>query len=410
MSPGSGSGTPFFENRTAVGATFGTIGGILVLGSVFLLWCYYRRQPILGQRTPSPDARSSFDATTGLITDDRRDATTSMYDDKLTIPGTSEKGGLVARLGRMRGPVSGTPSAAVSSVNSASGGTEPKGPRLGASIDLTAGALVLRVPESLTKLEPNNRKKSQTTQSDDKLGTPTLSDPRWSSSSQIARTRPTSPVSAAPSLQAFAILPPLPPLPASISLPATPITARRRTFSSGNASGFHYVRASERLTTAAQETAKGKDKELSRRSSANSSLSNLTKARISAPIPHAPPKIEIFLRNSISSQSSADERGENLSTGKSADAPISGMLGIDRWSLPSSSSPTGAVTRPESTNVRSAGPTTANPLADVSLNVGKRVLESMDREKEAGRGWSGGSLIGGVEWPDPPTGVRLMKQ
>lgn len=389
------AGTSFFENRTAVGATFGTIGGILVLASVFILWCCYSRQSSLEQRTPSRDARSSFEATAGLITDNHHNTAVSMYDASTV---TSEKGSFVTRPGRTRGRISVTPTAAA---NSASGDVETRGlPGLGISIDPTAGALVLRVPESVKRSELGNSKNGQATRPDnDKLGTPTLSEPRWSSSSQITHTRPISPVSPVSSLPALSTLP--------VSLPAIPVAARGRTVSSETASGFHYFRSSERLTATAQENVKDKEKERSRKTSVNSSLSNITKANISAPILHAPPKIEIeivnaFLRNSPTSESFADEGGENTSPRRSADTPISGGLGLDQWSIPSPNA-NDAIARPESdVNGTGVDPHALNPFAGR-----KGALEGMNREKEAGRGWSGGSLIDGVEWPDPPTSTGV---
>jgi hypothetical protein len=385
------------------------VGGILILASIFILWCCYRRQSTLRPHIQSPDVRSSFDATAGLITDNPRDTIISMYDEKFTSPVIPEKGSLAARLGRTRGPISATRSIAVNSEYSTSGGVETKVPSgFGASMDPTAGALVLRVPESLKLSGPDNSKKGGFPRAGtDKMGTPTRSEPRWSSSSQIAHTRPITPASSVPSLPSLPGLP----SPSTIPFPALQAAARRRTMSSGNASGSHYVRVSERLTAAAQENARDKDKEPSRKISVSSSLSNLTKARISTPIlqPHAPLKIEIvnaFLRNSPTSDSFAEDGGADVSSRRSAD---SGVLGIDEWSVPSSSGATdGMATRPESDiNVNSAIPSTVNPFAEIDLKVLEMVsnggLEVMDREKEAGRGWSGGSLIDGVEWPNPPT-------
>jgi len=325
----------------------------------------------------------------------------STYDDKFTSAITSEKGSFAARTGGMRGSINSTPYDTVKSVKSVNGNLETMGPLgLGTSIDLTAGALLLKIPESLKKSEPDNSKTGHPGRADNhNLGTPTRSEPRWSNSSQITHTRPVTPATPAPSLPPFSSLPSLP-----ASLPAIPAAVRRRSISSGNASGFHYVRASERLTAAAQEHAKEKEKELSRKASANSSLSNITKAKISAPIPHPPPKIEIvnaFLRNSTSSESFEDS--ENTSPRRSADTPVSGMLGIDRWSFPSSTGATDAIPRPESDiNGKGVDPNSVNPFVKMNLKVGTGVLEGMNEEKEGGRGWSGGSLIDGVEWPDPP--------
>ena len=330
-----------------------------------------------------------------------RNTAISMYDSSTV---RSEKGSSVVRPGGTRGRVSATPSAAV---NSASGDVETRGPPgLGVSIDPPARALVLRVPELVKKSESGIGKNGQAARPDsDKLGTPTLSEPRWSSSSQITHTRPISPVSPAPSLPA---------LPPGVSLPAIPVAARSRTVSGETtASGFHYLRSSERLIAAAQGNVKDKDRELSRKTSVNSSLSNITKAKISAPILHAPPKIEIalvnaFLRNSPNSESCADDDddgGENAAPRGSADTPVSGGLGIDRWSFPSSSA-NDAIARPESdVNGTGVDPNVVNPFGEMNLRVGNGVLEGMNREKDAGRGWSGGSLIDGVEWPDPPTSI-----
>ena len=345
------------------------------------------------RHSPSLGARSSFAATTGLMTENHRDVTASMYDDKFTSPVTSEKGGISARLGGMRGPASATPSTAVNSVYSTSGGVETMGPSGGrANIESAAGALVLRIPESLNKSKPDDSRKGQTTLPDnDKLGTPTVSDPRWSSSSQIANTRPPYPSLYAP--------------PPTIPLPAIPVPPRRRSESGGNTLGSHYVKASERLTAAIQENAK--EKEPLRKISAQSSLSTIVKVKISAPIPQAPPKIEIvnaFLRNSPSpsSDSFADEdRDHRSSSGRSIDARIGGGMGIERWSFSSSSSETDPLTAKRE-SVNGVHPSTVNPTTEMNLKV--QGLEGMDREKGADRGWSGGSLIDGVEWPDPPVG------
>jgi len=268
---------------------------------------------------------------------------------------------------------------------------------------------VLRVPESRKRLESGSSRNGQTTRPDnEKLGTPTLSEPRWSSGSQITHTKLISPFSSASSLPAP---------PPTVSLPALPVGARSRTVSSETAPGFHYVRSSERLTAAAQENVKdkAKDKGLSRTTSATSSLSNITKAKISAPIPHALPKIEIklvnaFLRNSPHSESFAtDEGGGDTSPRRSADTAISGGLGIDRWSLAASDATNDATARPESeVNGTGVDPTAVDPFAQMNLRVGKGVLEGMNREKEDGRGWSGGSLIDGVEWPDPPNSTGVL--
>jgi len=248
------------------------------------------------------------------MTDNRHiNATTSMsmYDAKFTGLVTSEKGSFVAHQGRMRGPVIATSSASVNSVNSASGNVEPKlRSRLGASIDPIARALVLKVPESLKKSEPDNRNDGQTTRLDnDKLGTPALSEPRWSSGSQIVHT--IRPITSASSL------------PQDKPHPAVLAAASRREESSGSSSGFHYIKTSDRLAAAAQGDFKNKDKELSKKASSNSLLSDTTKPKISAPIPQPRPNTDIFLRDSPTSESFTDDDNDNIPIKRSVDTHTS---------------------------------------------------------------------------------------